>query len=118
MSHHIFSTGVYALGKAETARQTGSLSGADMDRLAENPPDLQVLTFNRLGLQGGAAIRASDKTLPGAVGVSGMLRPRTSFAAKLQSGKSSVPRRNRSAAIPAKRQFALAGTCARKKPAE
>ncbi|WP_157813744.1 GlcG/HbpS family heme-binding protein [Sinorhizobium meliloti] len=65
-------TGAYALGKAETARQTGSLSGADMDRLTKNPPDLQVLTFNRLGLQGGVAIRAGDKTLLGAIGVSGM----------------------------------------------
>jgi len=65
-------TGNYALGKAETARQTGSLSGADMDRLVKNPPDLQVLTFNRLGLQGGVAVRTADKTVLGAIGVSGM----------------------------------------------
>jgi len=65
-------TGDYALGKAETARQTGSLSGADLERLTKTPPDLQVLTFNRLGLQGGSAIRAADKTLLGAIGVSGM----------------------------------------------
>ena len=65
-------TGTYALRKAETARQTGSLSGADMDRLTKNPPDLQVLTFDRLGLQGGVAVRATDKTLLGAIGVSGM----------------------------------------------
>lgn len=66
-------TGVFALGKAETARQTGGLSGADLDRLTKDDPDLQVLTFGRLALQGGVAIRSPEgNVLLGAIGVSGL----------------------------------------------